>query len=286
MQRREMLAAAGAALAGWASFPLVAGAGHQRRKVLYFTRSAGFEHSVVRRKGDQLSHSERVLTQLGQKHGFEVVATKDGAVFDGDLGQFDLIAFYTSGDLTKPCKQPGQPMSPAGLKRLLAAVEGGKGFAGFHAATDSFRSPGDQVSPFTAMIGGEFVSHGPQQMATLSVASPGFPGMSGIGRSLKLHEEWYAHRKFAKDLHVIMVQETAGMTGKEYQRPPFPATWARRQGAGRVWYTALAHREEVWDDPLMHQILLGAFAWAWGQVQADVTPNLARVTPLAHQMPK
>jgi len=286
MKRREMLLSAGAALAGLSALPTrwIAAADRKKQKVLYFTRSAGFEHSVVKRSGDQLSHSEKILTELGREHGFEVECTKDGAVFDGDLVKFDAIAFYTSGDLTKPCNQPGQPMSQGGLKRLLDAVAGGKGFVAFHAASDSFHSHGSQITPYIAMLGGEFVSHGPQQVATQTVTSPGFPGMEGLGRSFKLNEEWYALKNFAQDLHVILVQETEGMQGDCYQRPPFPATWARRHGQGRVYYTSLGHREDIWTNPMVQKIILGGLAWAFGNARAEIPPNLEKVTPQAGQM--
>lgn len=287
MKRRQMLLSAGAAAVGLSTFPMrwVAGA-EKKRRLLYFTRSAGFEHSVVKRNGDQLSHSEKVLIELGKQHGFDVECTKDGSVFDSDLGRFDAIAFYTSADLTKPCNQPGKPMSQDGVKRLLDAIAGGKGFVAFHAATDSFHSQGNQITPYVAMVGGEFVTHGPQQVATMRVTSPGFPGMQTAGRSFDLNEEWYALKNFAKDLHVILVQETAGMKGDCYQRPPFPATWARRQGNGRVYHTSLGHREDVWTNPKVQEIFLGGLAWAFGHVTAEVPPNIDQVTPQASQMSK
>jgi hypothetical protein len=73
----------------------------KKRKVLLFTKSSGFEHDPVKRKGEDLSLAEKTLTQLGKKHGFEVVATKDGRVFDGDLTQYDAFFFFTTGDLTE-----------------------------------------------------------------------------------------------------------------------------------------------------------------------------------------
>ena len=84
---------------------------------------------------------------------------------------------------------------------------------------------------------------------------------------------------FAKDLHVILVQETAGMSGDFYQRPPYPATWARMLGKGRVYYTSLGHRDDTWSNPLFQQIVLGGLAWAMHNVDADVTPNIEKVTP-------
>lgn len=284
MKRREMLATTGAAVLGLSAFPLgwTAAAEKKKQKVLYFTRSAGYEHGAVKRKGDELSFSEKTLIEMGKRAGFEVDCTKDGSVFDGDLDQYDCIAFYTSGDLTRPKPGQGPPMSPEGKKKLLSAVAAGKGFVGFHAATDSFRSDG--IDPYIAMVGGEFCGHGAQQEATVLVSSPKFPGAADAGESFSMREEWYAHKKIADDLHVILVQDTKDMQGKLYDRPPFPATWARMHRKGRVFYTSFGHRDDVWTNPKVQSIMLGGMAWVMGNVEADVTPNVDKVTPRANQL--
>ena len=289
MKRREMLIRTGAALVGMSAFPLgwVRAVEGKKPKVLYFTRSAGFEHSVVHRDGDQLSYSEKIIKGWGDKHNVNVVCSKDGGVFDGDLDQFDVFAFYTSGVLTEPLKNSHRnepPMTQRGLSRLLAAIEEGKGFVAFHAASDSFHSEGGKITPYLAMLGGEFVTHASQQKAKMKVVSPNFPGVENLGDSFEMLEEWYAQNNFAKDLHVILVQETAGMHNAPYQRPPFPATWARKQGKGRVFYTSMGHREDVWTSPIFEQVVLGGFSWALKHVEADVTPNIDQVTPKANQM--
>jgi len=222
------------------------------------------------------------LTKWGKKAGIDVVCTKDGAVFDGDLDQFDAFVFYTSGNLCGKCEhpQPGGPISPEGKKKFLAAIGAGKGFVGIHSSTDSFHSPG--VDPYIAMIGAEFVIHGAQQKATMKVIPPKFPGMEGLGDSFTLFEEWYSLYKFAKDLHVLLVQETKGMTGEPYQRPPYPATWARMQGKGRVFYTSMGHNE-IWHQKIFRQVLMGGLAWALHDADADVTPNITEVTPDANK---
>ncbi len=222
------------------------------------------------------------MTKWGKKAGIDVVCSKDGAVFDGDLDQFDGFVFYTSGNLCGKCDhpQPGEPISPEGKKKFLTAIGAGKGFVGIHSSTDSFHSPG--VDPYIAMIGAEFVIHGAQQKAMMKVTSPKFPGMEGLGDSFTLFEEWYSLYKFAKDLHVLLVQETKGMTGEPYQRPPYPATWARMQGKGRVFYTSMGHNE-IWHQKIFRQVLMGGLAWALHDADADVTPNIAEVTPDANK---
>jgi len=81
---------------------------------------------------------------------------------------------------------------------------------------------------------------------------------------------------------VILVQETEGMRGDMYNRPPFPATWARMHGKGRVFYTSMGHREDVWTGEVFQQVLLGGLAWAMGNVDADVATNFPQVTPDAN----
>jgi uncharacterized protein len=287
LNRREMLLAAGAALLG----PGVAGRAlaqskKESKKVLFFTKSAGFQHSVIARKGDQLSMAERILTDVGKDHGFEVVASKDGRLFDPDkIGQWDAFAFETTLDLTTPGTDKTPPMSKDGKQAFLDAIHGGKGFVGMHCATDTFHSKGDEIDPYIKMIGAEFITHGEQQVGRLNVVDPDFPGVKAFGRSFEINDEWYALKHFADDLHVIIAHDTKGMKGKMYQRPPFPETWCRMHGKGRVFYTSMGHREDVWENPKYQGLLMGALAWATGKVDASVEPNIEQVTPGYKEIP-
>ena len=292
MDRRNMLRATGTAVLAASAFPLqwVAAGEKKKQKILYFSRSAGFEHDAVKIKNGKPSISDRILTELGKRHGFEVVCTKDGRVFDDNLNQYDAIVFYTSGVLTQPNKAKTPPMSEKGKKRLLRTIARGKGFVGLHAATDSFHSKGPsnqnqtEVDPYIAMLGGEFIVHGAQQEAIMRAASPDFPGVKQFGRWQKLQEEWYTLKNFARDLHVILIEDNEGMEGDCYQRPPFPATWARMHRKGRVFYTSFGHRDDIWTNPDVQGIIAGGLAWAMGNVDVDVTPNIDKVTPKASQL--
>jgi hypothetical protein len=262
---------------------LRAAASEKKRRLLYFTGSAGFVHSVVKRNNAPLSHSENILRDMGRRAGFDVDCTKDGRVFDESLEVYDGIAFYTTGDLTQATEGNPQPMTPAGKQKLLEAIAAGKGFVGFHSATDTFHSKAE-IDPYIAMIGGEFLTHGEQQEASLAIASH-FPSAAnlGLGESLSFYEEWYAMKNYASDLHVVLVQETKMMTGTAYQRPDYPATWARMHGKGRVFYTSLGHREDIWTNPFFQAIVLGGIDWATHKVDFDIKPNMAEVTPQANQ---
>ena len=288
LNRRELLLAGGAAWLGAGAFAkATASALKAPKKVLFFTKSSGFQHSVVTRQGDQLAHAEKILTEIGKEHGFEVVASKDGRLFDPDqIAQWDGFVFYTTGDLTTPGTDKTPPISADGEKAFYNALKNGKGFIGMHCAADTFGHHGARNKgaddPYIQMIGGEFYSHGAQQDVTIEVADPAFPGLAdgfGASRSFKLNDEWYALKNQPDDLHVILVQKTEGMKGHMYERPDYPCTWAHPYGEGRVFYTSMGHREDVWTNPKYQGLLLGALAWTTGLVDADVSPNVKKVTP-------
>ncbi len=277
ISRRDVLKWS-AAVAGTAALGRVAIAADppRARKVLFFTKSSGFEHGVIARKvPGELAYAEKILVGLGKQHGLEVTASKDGRVFTTEgLAPYDLIVFYTTGDLTTPGFDRQPPMPPDGKAALIAAVAAGKGFAGIHSASDTFHGKGDAVDPYIALLGGEFIIHGAQQDATSHVVDAKFPGAPPA--DFTLHEEWYALKNFAPDLHAILYQQTQGMQGKMYARPPYPSTWARSHGKGRVFYTSMGHREQVWTDQRFTSLLMGGLTWAAGAVDADVTPNVGK----------
>jgi len=288
-RRRDMLKFALAS--AWAPLTLADVTGARKLKLLYFTRSAGFEHSVVRRRAGEPSHSERNLIEMGRRRGFEVECTKDGRIFDGRLEQYDAIAFYTSGNLTGSAKDGALAMTATGKQKLLDAIAGGKGFVGIHSATNTFHSRGrpdenqTDVDPYIGMLGGEFLAHGAPQEASLLATSDFLYKNIGVpSEGLSFTDEWYTFKNFAKDLHVILVQETRFMKGDAYHRPDYPATWARIHGRGRVFYTSLGHCEEVWTDPFFQAIVQAGVGWVMKQFDFDVAPNLEKAAPQAGQL--
>ncbi len=297
MNRRDLLRTAGATALALSAWPLQLHGDNpkKKRKLLVYTRSAGFEHSVVKLGADGTCLVDRIFTKLGAQHGFDVHCTKDGRIFLAEsLKQFDAIFFETTEDLTKEGGDKQPPMPKEGKQALLDFVASGKGFVGSHCASDTFHSPGhhngdfrhqEKVDPYIAMLGGEFIRHGEQQKAWMRVADKEFPGAKGL-EDFQLHEEWYSLKNFAPDLHVILVQDNQGMRNLDYQRPSFPATWARMHGKGRVFYTSMGHREDVWENPMFQTLLIGGLTWAFGDAEADLTPNLRTAAPKADELPK
>jgi type 1 glutamine amidotransferase len=45
----------------------------------------------------------------------------------------------------------------------------------------------------------------------------------------------------------------------------YPQAWSRSFGRGRVFYTALGHRDDIWsNDPIFRAHILGGIRWALG----------------------
>jgi type 1 glutamine amidotransferase len=276
------------------------------KKILFFSKSAAFEHSMVKRGADGMSKAEKILSAIGKTNNIEFTFSKDGSIFTPEnIAKYDAFFFYTTGDLTETGTDGNPAMSKEQKAAFLQAIHDGKGFIGTHSATDTFHSPGgktpgdparhsndgDNVDPYIKMIGGEFIIHGSQQKARQICVDKNFPGMSAVPDNFGPVEEWYSLKDFAPNLHVLLVQDTSKMKKESggdragYDRPNYPSTWAHMYGKGRVFYTSMGHRDDIWANPVFQQVLIGGMNWALGNVDADVTPNLEKVAPEANVLP-
>jgi type 1 glutamine amidotransferase len=304
INRRDLLSLAALTAAGLALGPVARSFGaDDKKKILFFTRSAGFPHPVVTRKnGEEYAFAERTFRDFAGNE-YEVTISKDGSLFTPEkLAAFDAIAFYTTGDETKTGPDKTPPMPQGGKEALLKFVEDGKGFIGFHCASDTFHSPNyegkkeiarqmlmqrgsdqfeDVRDPYIKMLGGEFITHQSQQKATQKVVDPKFPGLEGL-EDFNFAEEWYSLGNFSDDLHVILAQDTDSMKAKgekPYQRASYPSTWAKPYGKGRVFYTNMGHREDVWTNPIFQKVVLAGLGFITGRTNPDIAPNIKTATP-------
>jgi type 1 glutamine amidotransferase len=300
--RREFLRVVGATGAGIVLADPLYGA--KKKSILLFTKSSAWEHDVVKNVGGKPSIVERAIRGLGAKNGFEVAATKDGRIFESDdLYNHDAFFFFTSGDLTKKGTDGNWPMTALGKQTLLEAIEHGKGFAGVHAAADTFHTQpdppdrsnryvahGEKSDPYLRMLGSEFIIHGQDkdprlQTAKVMVNDAKFPGLEGVASPVSFMEEWYSLKDFAPDIHVILTLDTHGMHGECYQRAPYPVTWARQQGQGRVFYAAMGDRPESWEDAFLLNLVAGGIRWAIKDVDAQIPLNLPAAAPGYAEIP-
>jgi uncharacterized protein len=247
---------------------------------------------------------ETALLDIAAKNIFELTASKDGRLFDSkEFHEYAGVVFFTTGDLTTEGTDKNPPMSPQGKQALLDAVQKGLGFVGVHAAADTFHTQpdppdlsnryiahGDQSDPYLRMLGGEFIIHGQKddprlQTANVIINDPKFPGLEHEQSPVSFTEEWYSLKDFATDMHVICTLDTSTMNGNAYKRAPYPVVWARMQGRGKVFYTALGDRPENWQNSFLLNVLSGGVRWSIGDAKASIPPNLKTAAPGYAEIP-
>jgi uncharacterized protein len=269
----------------------------KNRQLLFFTKAAGNEHAVIKVKDGQPSVAQKILEELGAKNGFDVTHSKDGRIFTSEgIAKYDGFVFYTTGDLTTEGVDKNPPMPAGGKELLLDSIKKGKAFIGIHVASDTFLTPGeryadngDAADPYIKMVGGEFIWHGQQQKGRVFCSDPKFPGFAEAKDGFTMMEEWYSFKNLAPDNHVLLWLATWSVlnTGRDsvYRRAPYPLAWVRPYGKGRVFYTALGHRDDVWANPMFQNMLVGGIKWATGEAKASIKPNIAAVTPYYQEIP-
>jgi uncharacterized protein len=187
-----------------------------------------------------------------------------------NLKNYHAVLFAsTSGDLPLPDKQ--------GFLNWIAA---GNGFIGVHAATDTLHG----FPPYIAMIGGEFERHGPQVTVDCINEDPAHAACLRLPKSWTVFDEIYEFKNFDR----ARVHGLLRLDKHPHNNAPgdFPIAWSKPHGKGRVFYTALGHREDVWDPNYtdsngrknppevarqFQQHLLGGILWALGLVPGEPT---------------
>ena len=228
----------------------------EAKRLLVVTTTLGFRHSSI-------PTAEKVLNKLGLKSGTFTVEYarvepnspefKDPATGKPDnekvkaaiqdalaekmsaaaLANYDGIIFAnTTGDLPLPDREA-----------FLNWLKSGKAFVGMHSASDTFHG----WPTFIEMLGGEFASHGAQTCVECLNVAPGHPANVKLGKAWVLNqEEIYLIKNYdpakCQELLVLDKHPNSKVPGS------FPVSWSKSYGEGRVFYTTLGHREDIWDD--------------------------------------
>jgi len=237
-----------------------------KKRLLVVTESKGFVHDVVNRKNQPTNLVEQVLTELGDKTGdWEAVCTQDSrtAITAENLAKFDAVFFYTTGEL---------PLSDTQKADLLQFIRSGKGFAGSHCATDTFY----KWPEYGNMIGAYFDGHPWHEKINVLVEDAKNPATKHLGKSFEITDEIYQFKApyDRKNLHVLMRLDMSSVKnpGKRTDRDNALA-WTQEFGKGRVFYTALGHRPEVWKDERFQKHMIGGLRYVLGLEEADATPS-------------
>jgi len=214
-------------------------------RIVVVTATAGFRH-------DSIETAKRVIGDIGAKtRWFEVVYARDesemaDALSPEALSEVKVVMFVnTTGDLQLPQREA-----------LLRWIANGGSFIGAHSASDTWHEwPG-----YIEMLGGEFDHHPDQTSRTIFVENTANPATSTLPESHILFEEFYLLKSF--DPSRVSILLSLHVSPEDGQPGFFPLAWTRTYGNGRVFYTALGHRIDVWTSEWFQRHLTGAIAWA------------------------
>lgn len=223
------------------------------KKLLVVTVTKGFRHSSI-------STAEKVLGKLAEQNKFEI----DYVRTDEDMAQkmtadnlkkYDAFIFAnTTGILPLPDKSA-----------FLGLIKSGKGFVAMHSGCDTFHGPNNgPVDPYIEMLGGEFLTHGAQVGVECLVQDRQHPAVKHLGESYCIQqEEIYLIKNYdASKVHELLVLDKHPNNKKQAGR--FPVSWCKDYEQGKVFYTSLGHREDVWENPLHQRHILGGIKWVLG----------------------
>jgi len=232
------------------------------KKILVISVTKGFHHSSI-------PLGEEIIKNLGDKSG---LWETDFARTDVDVVQktspynlkkYDLVYFNnTTGDL--PIRD---------REGFMNWVKAGGNIAGVHAATDTYRltGPGNGWEEYIEMIGAEFKTHGKQDEVDFLIADPNHPITKSLPLSWKHTEEVYQfHRYDANKMHILIYLDKHPNT---FEPGFFPIAWTKMHGNGRIFYTALGHREDLMKGDYFQKHLLQGMRWALGYDKGDASPN-------------
>lgn len=223
------------------TFPLLA-----RPRILVVTATAGFRH-------DSIEIAEQVLGAIAAEQNVDLDFARNEDELRQRIGFHGLSAVFfvnTTGELPAEARQS-----------LLAWILRGGTFAGIHSATDTWHSSPEYLE----MIGAEFATHPPDAEATIVVEDAAHPATKGLPSPHVMVEEIYEFVKFDR-AKVRMLLSTAGA----------PLAWEKTYGNGEVLYTALGHREDVWQSPWFRAHVRGIMEWALAQRTAPSRRRGAR----------
>jgi type 1 glutamine amidotransferase len=191
------------------------------------------------------------------------------ALAPANLAKYDGVIFdSTTGALPLPDKAA-----------FLKWIAEGHAFIGVHSATDTFHDDKD----FIEMLGGEFKTHGPQVEVECLNEDPKHPATEMLPAKWVVFDEIYQFKNHDR----AAVHELLALDKHPNEKTPgfYPLAWCKQYHRGRVFYTALGHRDEIWDPAasdrknspevakLFQQHVLGGIRWALRLTGGTAEPN-------------
>jgi type 1 glutamine amidotransferase len=260
-----------------------------RKKLLFLTHPALYKHP-------SLEFAEKAVVEWGRTSGFDVT-TLEGykqsinaidltMLTPAYLNSFDGLMLMTNGNL---------PLTDEQKKSIVDFVRNGKALIGTHCATLTLYN----YPEFGEMLGGYYLqsivptAQVGKKMGVLKVEDRTNPSTKMLGPSWTVAEEFYKFGTavwdpskptenrsqvgslpiplaFTRDrVHVLLSLDTEKTDISDLplltKGGDYPQAWTRNFGKGRVFYTTLGHREDIWGtDPMFKAHVVGGIRWALG----------------------
>ena len=153
-----------------------------------------------------------------------------------------------------------------------------------HSAGDTFHG----FRPYLDMLGAEFKEHHAQVSVDAINQDKDCPACRHLPANWQVFDEIYLFKNFERtNVHGLL-----GLDKHPNNKTPgdYPISWCKEYGKGRVFYTSLGHREDVWDPNTpagferknskevalaYQQHILNGIKWALGLEQWDAKPQIA-----------
>ena len=215
----------------------------QSPKILVFSSTKGYRHKSI-------DAGKTALLEMGAEKKWIVDTTEDATVFtEANLKQYGAVVFLsTTGNILNDDQQMA----------FQKYINGGGGFVGIHAATDT-----EYGWPwYNNLVGAWFESHPKPQVALYNVVNKNNPAVSFMPDTLSRLEEIYNFKSFKKEsVTVLITIDEKTYTGGKM--PDYhPIAWYHNYDGGRAFYTEWGHFPEAFSEPLFLQHIAGAIQWA------------------------
>ena len=137
---------------------------------------------------------------------------------------------------------------------------------------------------FNKLIGGFFKYHwNDPQHIVYKIDDPASPINAALRAGFELDDETYTFgiRSWSREnVHVLTSIDYTKMSEADKLKEDYPRadhdyglSWIRREGKGRVFYTAHGHAERVYANPRLLQHVLAGVQYALGDLKANDAPN-------------
>lgn len=162
---------------------------------------------------------DKIKAYMADKMAIEKIKNYDGFVFAN-----------TTGDLQLPDRDG-----------FIELIRGGKAFIAMHSGSDTYHP----FRGYIDMLGGEFQTHKAQVEIQPVVHDRAHAAGKMFPEGWKVFDEIY----IIKSYDPARVHQILGLNEHPNDKTPgyYPVSWVREEGKGRVFYTSLGHREDVWD---------------------------------------